>query len=155
MRATVLLLAFALLPTAATMAAATAKPVLAEGVYRVDWNRKVRDLCVDVYTNDDLTAKDWQGVLAAQGVFCKLSQVKSGTHRATWSGTCHHPWVGKVANIAHRVTVETKKDGSFDILSIVSGDLQAAIPIRGEPLRTADGKIAKCEKEHAPFRPWQ
>jgi hypothetical protein len=128
------------------------KPTLKEGVYRVDWNRKVRDLCVDFYTNEDFSARDWQGVLAAQGVFCKLSDVKPGKMRSSWVGACHHPWVG---NITHRVSVETKKDGSFDILSVISGDLQATIPIRGEPVRTSDGSIAKCEKDHAPFRPWQ
>ena len=37
---------------------ATAKPQLDEGMYRVDWNRKVRDLCIDAYTNEDLTARD-------------------------------------------------------------------------------------------------
>ena len=43
---------------AAISATATAAPKIAEGAYRVDWNRKVRDLCVDNYTNDDLTARD-------------------------------------------------------------------------------------------------
>jgi hypothetical protein len=132
-----------------------AKPTLKEGVYRVDWNRKVRDLCVDFYTNEDLTAKDWQGVLGAQGVLCKLSEVKPGKSRTSWVGACHHPWVGKVANITHRVSLETKTDGSFEVLTVISGDLQATIPIRGEPLRAANGSMAKCEKEHAPFRPWQ
>jgi hypothetical protein len=142
-------------PAASFAATKTAQPTLNEGVYRVDWNRKVRDLCIDVYTNEDFTARDWQGVLAAQGVFCKLSEVKPGKTKASWVGACHHPWVGKVVNITHRVSVETKKDGSFDILSVISGDLQATIPIRGEPVRAADGSITKCEKDHAPFRPWQ
>jgi hypothetical protein len=148
----------AVLAASSTPAFATRKetaPILKEGVYRVDWNRKVRDLCVDFYTNEDFTARDWQGVLAAQGVFCKLSEVKPGKAKASWVGACHHPWVGKVVNITHRVSVETKKDGSFDILTVISGDLQATIPIRGEPIRAANGSIAKCEKDHAPFRPWQ
>lgn len=141
------------LTTFATVAAPTnTKPTLKEGVYRVDWNRKVRDLCIDFYTNDDLTAKDWQGVLAAQGVLCKLSDVKSSKTRASWTGKCHHPWVGKVANIEHRVSIETKPDGSFDIVTVISGDMQATIPIRGVPLT---GEAAKCNKETPNFRPWQ
>lgn len=44
-----------------------AAPQIAEGAYRIDWNRKVRDLCVDVFTNEDLTARDWRGVMATQG----------------------------------------------------------------------------------------
>jgi hypothetical protein len=132
-----------------------AAPSLAEGVYRVDWNRKVRDLCVDVYTNDDFSAKDWQGVLGAQGVICKLGEVKPGKVRSSWMGICHHPGMGKVVKITHRVSVETKKDGSFDILTVISGDMQASIPIHGEPIRTATGAIAKCDSDHPPFRPWQ
>jgi hypothetical protein len=142
---------FASAPLPAAAAGKTNAPTLAEGVYRVDWNRKVRDLCVDVYTNDDFSAKDWQGVLGAQGVICKLAEVKPGKMKSSWVGACHHPW----ANITHRVSVETKKDGSFDILTVISGDMQATIPIRGEPIRTAAGAIAKCDSDHAPFRPWQ
>ena len=53
---------------------AAAKPQLAEGMYRVDWNRKVRDLCIDAYTNEDLSARDWQAVLAHQGAICKIGR---------------------------------------------------------------------------------
>ena len=53
-------------------------PKLKEGAYRVDWNRKVRDLCVDTYSNDDLSARDWQGVMAALGVVCTLTDVREG-----------------------------------------------------------------------------
>jgi hypothetical protein len=146
---------FAFGPTLTVAAGKSNAPTLAEGVYRVDWNRKVRDLCVDVYTNDDFTAKDWQGVLGAQGVICKLAEVKPGKVKSSWMGTCQHPGMGKVVNITHRVSVETKKDGSFDILTVISGDMQATIPIRGEPIRTPSGAPAKCESDHAPFRPWQ
>jgi hypothetical protein len=153
-RAALMLIAFGLGAFSAPTISAPkdAKPALKEGVYRVDWNRKVRDLCIDFYTNDDLTAKDWQGVLAAQGVLCKLSDVKSSKTRASWTGKCHHPWVGKVANIEHRVSIETKPDGSFDIVTVISGDMQATIPIRGVPLK---GEAAKCTKETPNFRPWQ
>ena len=37
---------------------ALAVPPIAEGAFRVDWNRKVRDLCVDVFTNEDLSARN-------------------------------------------------------------------------------------------------
>lgn len=144
------------LPTQASASAdRQAKPTLKEGAYRVDWNRKVRDLCVDFFTNEDLTAKDWQGVLGAQGVICKLSNVKSNKTRGQWVGACHQPLRGTIVNFTHRVSVEVKKDASFDILTVISGDLQATIPIRGEPIRAVDGSIKKCEKDHAPFRPWQ
>ena len=57
--------------------AVLAAPKLKEGAYRVDWNRKVRDLCVDTYSNDDLSARDWQGVMAALGVVCTLTDVRA------------------------------------------------------------------------------
>lgn len=61
-----------------------AAPAIVEGAYRVDWNRKVRDMCVDVFTNEDLTARDWQGVMATQGAICKLSDVRDGKREASW-----------------------------------------------------------------------
>ncbi|TAG48826.1 MAG: hypothetical protein EAZ30_06630 [Betaproteobacteria bacterium] len=132
--------------------AAVAAPKITEGMYRVDWNGKVRDLCVDFYTNDDLTARDWQGVMAAQGPLCKLSDVKVGKTSANWTGRCRQPWVGRVAEVEHRVSVKVNGDGTFDILTKLSGDQQASIPIRGEPLR---GAAAKCGTDATMFRPWQ
>lgn len=151
----VLLGVSALASPSALAKAKETKPTLKEGVYRVDWNRKVRDLCVDYFTNEDLTARDWQGVLGAQGVICKLSDVKSSKTRASWVGACHQPLRGTVVHTVYRVSVAANNDHSFDMLSLISGGLQATIPIRGVPVRAADGSIAKCEKEHAPFRPWQ
>jgi hypothetical protein len=129
-----------------------AAPQINEGLYRVDWNRKVRDMCVDVFTNEDLTAKDWQGVMAAQGALCKLSEVRVGKREASWTGTCNQPGAGRVLNIKHRVTVKINADGSFDLLTVMTGDQQAVIPIRGEPIK-ANG--AKCGKEHEFLRLWQ
>ncbi len=131
---------------------ALAAPYIAEGAYRVDWNRKVRDLCVDVFTNEDLTAKDWQGVMATQGSLCKLSEVREGKHAASWTGMCNQPGAGRVLNIKHRVTVKINADGSFDLLTVMTGDQQAVIPIRGVPI-TANG--GKCSKEHEFLRLWQ
>lgn len=135
--------------------AAPAQPTLPEGVYRVDWNGKVRDLCVDHFTNEDLTARDWQGVLAAQGVLCTLSGVRSTRREARWRGQCEMPLMGRVARFRHEVSVRTAPDGRFDILTVISGDLSATIPIRGEALRSPDGRIRPCTREHDPFRPWQ
>ena len=128
-----------------------AAPQIAEGAYRVDWNRKVRDMCVDVFTNEDLTARDWQGVLATQGALCKLSDVREGKREASWTGTCSMPGAGRVLNIQHRVTVKINVDGSFDLLTVMTGDQQATIPIHGERLK-ADG--GKCSKEQEFLRLW-
>ena len=131
---------------------AVAAPQIAEGAYRVDWNRKVRDLCVDVFTNEDLTARDWQGVMATQGALCKLSDVREGKREASWTGTCSMPGAGRVLNIQHRVTVKINVDGSFDLLTVMTGDQQATIPIHGERLNVDRGK---CSNEHEFLRLWQ
>lgn len=131
---------------------AFAAPKIAEGAYRVDWNRKVRDLCVDNYTNDDLTARDWQGVLGALGSICTLSNVREGKTDVSWSGKCSQPGVGRVLDVKYDVSVKVHNDGSFDILTVISGDQQARIPIRGERLK---GAAAACGKEQPFFRPWQ
>ena len=125
---------------------------IAEGAYRVDWNRKVRDMCVDVFTNEDLTARDWQAVMATQGALCQLSGVREGKRAARWTGVCSMPGAGRVLNIQHRVTVKINGDGSFDLLTVMTGDQQATIPIRGERL-TADG--GKCTQEHDFLRLWK
>ena len=131
---------------------ALAAPYIAEGAYRVDWNRKVRDVCVDVFTSEDLTARDWQAVMATQGAICKLSKVREASRAASWIGACNQPGAGRVQNITHRVTVKINADGSFDLLTVMTGDQQAVIPIRGERL-TADG--GKCSKDHEFLRLWR
>ena len=133
-------------------AEAAAKPQLAEGMYRVDWNRKVRDLCIDAYTNEDLTARDWQAVLAHQGAICKLSDVREGKSTASWTGTCNQPGRGTVLSLNYKISLKVNPDGSFDFLTILSGDQQATIPIRGERLK---GTAAKCATDSEYFRPWQ
>ncbi len=133
-------------------AEATAKPQLAEGMYRVDWNRKVRDLCIDAYTNEDLIARDWQGVMAVQGTICKLSEVREGKATASWTGTCSQPGRGKVVGLTYKITLKVNPDDSFDFLTVLSGDQQAIIPIRGERLK---GPAAKCAPDSEYFRPWQ
>ncbi len=131
---------------------ATAKPQLAEGMYRVDWNRKVRNLCVDAYTNDDLTARDWQGVVALQGAICKLNEVREGQSTASWKGSCNQPGRGTVLRLIYKITLKVNPDDSFDFLTVLSGDQQAIIPIRGELLK---GAAAKCTPDSEYFRPWQ
>ena len=131
---------------------ALAAPQIAEGAYRVDWNRKVRDLCVDVFTNEDLTARDWQGVMATQGALCTLSNVREGKRESSWTGMCSMPGAGRVLNIQHRVTVKINADGSFDLLTVMTGDQQATIPIHGERLKLDGGK---CSNEHEFLRLWQ
>ena len=134
---------------------AVAAPQIAEGAYRVDWNRKVRDLCVDVFTNEDLTARDWQAVMATQGALCKLSDVRTAKREASWTGQCNMPGAGRVLNIKHRVTVKINADGSFDLLTVMTGDQQATIPIRGVPLKAANGASVACARDHEFFRPWR
>ena len=131
---------------------ATAKPQLAEGMYRIDWNRKVRDLCIDAYTNEDLTARDWQAVQAHQGAICKLAEVREGKSTASWTGSCNQPGRGTVLNLAYKISIKVNPDGSFDFLTVLSGDQQATIPIRGERLK---GAAAKCAADSEYFRPWQ
>ena len=131
---------------------ALAKPQLAEGMYRVDWNRKVRDLCIDAYTNEDLTARDWQAVQAVGGAICKLADVREGKSTASWTGSCNQPGRGTVMNLTYKITVKINPDNSFDFLTVLSGDQQASIPIRGERLK---GVAAKCATGSEYFRPWQ
>lgn len=141
----------AILSSAVVASQALAAPQIPEGAYRVDWNRKVRDMCVDVFTNEDLTARDWQAVMATQGALCKLSEVREGTRESTWTGRCNMPGAGRVLNIQHRVTVKIHANGSFDLLTEMTGDQQATIPIRGIPLQAGGGK---CGKEHEFLRLW-
>ena len=133
-------------------AEATAKPQLAEGMYRVDWNRKVRDLCIDAYTNEDLTARDWQAVLAHQGAICKLTDVRDGKSTASWTGSCNQPGRGTVMKLTYKISIKVSPDGSFDFLTVLSGDQQATIPIRGERLK---GSAGKCALNSEYFRPWR
>ncbi|MBL8309302.1 MAG: hypothetical protein JNL19_02665 [Burkholderiales bacterium] len=140
-------------PGTAVDAAATLK----EGVWHIDWNRKVRDLCVDTYSNDDLTARDWQGVMAAQGIICRLSDVQAAATptgwASSWLGRCSQPGVGRVLDVTYRVSLRIAKSREqFDFLTVISGDQQATIPLRGERRSGADGK---CPQGMPFFRPWQ
>jgi hypothetical protein len=90
--------------------------------------------------------------MAALGVVCTLTDVREGKRSASWRGVCSQPGMGRVFRIEHRVSVQVNADGSFDILTELSGDQQARIPIRGEPLK---GAAAACGPDQAFFRPWQ
>ncbi len=114
----------------------------------------MRELCVDFFTNDDMSARDWQGVLAAQGPLCSLHDVRESKKQASWVGKCNQPWVGRVIEVEHRITVKLNADESFEILTLLSGGLQATIPIRGVPVKASDGRIKQCSQGDKPFRPW-
>ena len=131
---------------------ASAAPTIPEGSYRVDWNNKVRDLCVDYFTNEDLNARDWQAVMAAQGALCKVQDVRVTKNESSWTGRCNQPGAGRVLHINHRVTVKIHPNGSFDLLTVMTGDQQAVIPIRGDRLKDLDGQ---CMKFHELLRLWQ
>jgi hypothetical protein len=131
---------------------AEAAPQIKPGAYRVDVNGKVRALCVDEITNAELSAKGWRVRLADQGVRCELADIKRGVTTASWVGRCASPGMGKVFNTEHRVRVEINADQSFTLHTRLSGDLQADIPVRGEPVA---GTEAACTSQHDTFRPWQ
>jgi hypothetical protein len=145
----------ALAVTCAPIAHAVAPSPIVPGAYRVDLNGKVRDLCVDEIGIAELNAKGWKERLAEQGVRCSLSNVRSPRNMpslSSWTGTCSAPGMGKIFNTRHDVSVKINDDGSFDVVTLISGDLQARIPVHGERLRQGDGT---CNSQHHTFRPWQ
>lgn len=138
---------------------AVASPLPSAGAYRIDLNGKVRDLCVDEIGLGELSAKGWQSRLADQGVRCTLHDQKRGRQSASWTGRCSAPGMGKVFNTEHRVSVQINADGSFELLTLLSGDLQARIPVRGEPKAVSPAgqkpRPADCDSQLDTFRPWQ
>jgi len=143
------LAALALLVTAA---AAHAAPQLTPGAYRIDVNGKVRELCVDEIANREISPRGWQSRLADQGVRCSLHDVKSSKIAASWNGQCSAPGMGKVFNTRYQVSVKISPDTSFELQTLLSGDLQAKIPVHG--VRLTEGSGA-CTSQHDTFRPWQ
>jgi hypothetical protein len=125
------------------------------GAYRVDINGKVRDVCVDEIANAELSAKAWQTRLSEQGVRCVLSNVRGSGMQASWAGTCSAPGMGKVFETRHDVILKINADGSFDLLTLLSGDLQARIPVHGVPISTLNEGNGSCTSQHDTFRPWQ
>ena len=134
--------------TCASHAATAIKP----GAYRVDVNGKTRELCVDDMSNAELSAKGWQQRLTEQGVRCALQNAKRDSLATAWTATCSAPGMGKVYNTAYRVRVTVNADQSFELLTLLSGDLQAKILISGQRLTEGGGT---CTSEHDTFRPWQ
>lgn len=139
----------------ASHAATAIKP----GAYRVDVNGKTRELCVDDISNAELSAKGWQQRLAEQGVRCTVRNTNrdaNATKReplaTKWTATCSAPGMGKVYNTAYRVSVTVNADQSFELLTLLSGDLQAKILIAGQRLTEGGGA---CTSQHETFRPWQ
>lgn len=131
---------------------AFAAPQLTPGAYRIDVNGKVRDLCVDEIANGEISAKGWRARLTDQGVRCTLSHVKTSKVTASWAGHCSAPGMGKVYETHYQVSVKVNADQSFEILTLLSGDLQAKIPVRGVRLTEGNGA---CTSQHDTFRPWQ
>lgn len=131
---------------------AHAAPQLAPGAYRIDVNGKVRDLCVDEIANGELSPKGWQSRLADQGVRCTVHDVKVAGQTASWTGRCSAPGMGKVFNTRYQISVKVAPDQRFELHTVLSGDLQATIPVRGERLTGGNGG---CTSQHDTFRPWQ
>jgi hypothetical protein len=144
--------AFLIALTAAQFTHAARQSRIAPGAYRIDVNGKVRELCVDEIGLKELNAYGWKARLGEQGVRCALSNMQSRGAISSWTGTCSAPGMGKIFETRHDVSVKISGDGSFDVLTLLSGDLQARIPVRGERLSTgANG----CNSHHDTFRPWQ
>ncbi len=155
-----------ILSVGALACASHAATAIKPGAYRVDVNGKTRDLCVDDIGNAALSAKGWQQRLAEQGVRCTMQDTKHdadatkrgaeatrrGAAAASWTATCSAPGMGKVYNTAYRVSVKVNADQSFELLTLLSGDLQAKILITGQRLLEG-GSI--CTSQHETFRPWQ
>jgi hypothetical protein len=125
---------------------------IAPGAYRIDVNGKVRELCVDEIGLKELNANGWKARLSEQGVRCALSNIRGKGAISSWTGTCAAPGMGKIFETRHDVSVKISDDGSFDVLTLLSGDLQARIPVRGERLSTG---ATGCSSHHDTFRPWQ
>ena len=131
----------------------SAATIIQPGVYRVDVNVNTRELCVDQISNDELSAKGWQQRLSEQGVRCKLQNTKRDAVPKGWSATCTAPGMGKVYNTAYRVSLKVNADQSFEITTILSGDLQAKILVIGRRLLKEEGG-GTCTSQHETFRPW-
>ena len=143
------------LPLLALACASHAATAITPGAYRIDVNGKIRELCVDQISNDELSAKGWQQRLSEQGVRCTLQNAKQGVVAAAvtkgWSASCTAPGMGKVYNTTYRVSLKVNADQSFEITTLLSGDLQAKILIVGQRLLVGGGA---CTSQHETFRPW-
>lgn len=71
--------------------------------------------------------------------------MRAGKRESRWLGRCNMPGAGRALYIQHRVTVKINADGSFDLLTVMTGDQQATIPIHGVRLTALGGK---CSGEH-------
>ena len=146
---------FAILLLLLALACAShAASALTPGAYRVNVNGKIRELCIDQISNAELSAKGWQQRLSEQGVRCALQNAKYGAVANGWAATCTAPGMGKVYNTNYRVSLKVNADQSFEIVTLLSGDLQAKILIIGRRLLKEEGGGA-CTSQHETFRPWQ
>jgi hypothetical protein len=125
---------------------------LKAGAFRIDLNGKVRDLCVNEISLPELSSKGWRDRLAEQGVHCELSNVRKEKALSSWTGKCSSPGMGKVFYTRHDVSLKVVDNNSFEILTLMSGDLQARIPVRATRLTENKGQ---CDSQHDTFRPWQ
>ena len=136
----------------AAAASANAAAQIKPGAYRVDINGKTRDLCVDDISNAELSANGWQQRLAEQGVRCTVQNSKQKKAHSEWAATCSAPGMGKVYNTAYQVKVTVNANQNFEIITLLSGDLQAKISVTGQRLTEGGGT---CTSQHETFRPWQ
>ena len=142
------------LPLLALACASHAATAITPGAYRVDVNGKIRELCVDQISNAELSAKGWRQRLTEQGVRCTLQNTKRDAVPKGWAATCTAPGMGKVYNTNYRVSLKVNADQSFEIVTLLSGDLQAKISIIGRRLLKEEGGGA-CTSQLETFRPWQ
>jgi hypothetical protein len=137
---------------AATKSARGDIALIKPGAFRVDLNGKVRDLCLNEISLPELSAKGWKERLSEQGVRCELSNLRRDKNLASWTGMCSSPGMGKVFQTRHDVALKVIDENNFEILTLMSGDLQARIPIRATRLNDAK---SHCDSHHDTFRAWQ
>jgi hypothetical protein len=125
---------------------------LKQGAFRIDLNGKVRDLCVNEISLPEFSSKGWRDRLAEQGVHCELSNVRNAKAISSWTGKCTSPGMGKVFHTRHDVSLKIIDNDNFEILTLMSGDLQARVPVRATRLKENKGQ---CDSQHDTFRPWQ
>jgi hypothetical protein len=137
---------------AATKSARGHSSLVEPGTFRIDVNGKVRDLCVNEISLPEISAKGWRERLSEQGVRCELSNLRREKNQTSWTGMCSSPGMGRVFRTRHDVLVKVIDENNFEILTLMSGDLKARIPVRATRLNE---NKSQCDSQHDTFRAWQ
>jgi hypothetical protein len=137
---------------AATKSARGDSSLIEQGAFRIDLNGKVRDLCVNEVSIPEISAKGWRERLSEQGVRCELSNLRREKNQTSWTGMCSSPGMGRVFRTRHDVLVKVIDENNFEILTLMSGDLKARIPVRATRLNE---NKSQCDSRHDTFRAWQ